>query len=186
MKLTLTPPRVWAFDVEAAPSAWGGADFTYKRLICAASGRPGAVPHYLAPDFSAAFAEAFFAPLRDPNTLVVAHNANYDLDLANGTLVKLGLAPLGPVLVSDTMRHLPRNGYAYSRRLGDMCKRFGVARKGEMDPYDWEQVRENDPAALRRLRDYNIGDVRCTLELREVLLARGLLGPPRMWRPEAR
>ncbi len=103
--------------------------------------------------------------------------------MLNGTLVKLGLAPLGKVLVSDTYAHLVKSDYAYSKSLGNMAERFGVQRKGGMSEYAWERAYAGDPEYLEKLRRYNMGDVVTTLALRQVLLDRRMLKAPRVWRP---
>jgi len=114
----------------------------------------------------------------------VGHNAvRYDLPLLNGTMMKMGLAPLGPQLVCDTYAHLLKSDYAYSKSLGNMAERFGIQAKGSMSEYAWERAYAGDPEYLRRLEGYNRGDVETTLALRRELLARGLLRPPRVWRP---
>lgn len=194
MRIRVEPPRVWCFDVEARPGPWGGGDFTYKNMLSIAGGYEGAglrasrnekvsrgAVAYLAPGFTSADLEDFVRPIRD-GALVVAHNGlKYDLPFLSGTLVKMGLQPLPPLMLHDTMRHLPANGYAYSRGLGDMCKRFGIRSKGSMSVFDWERAYDGIPEALEKLRRYNIGDVKATLALRRELINRGLLGPPRPW-----
>jgi hypothetical protein len=180
VKITPRKLRFFCLDVEARPGPWGGGDFTYKHMLSLAGAYEDGPIDYLAPGFTPGQLRDFVAPLREPS-VVVCHNGQYDLGLVSGTLVKLGLTPLGKILLSDTMRHLPKNGYAYSRGLADMCKRFGIENKGSMSPYDWEQVYAGDPDALDRLREYNMQDVRCTLALRKAL--GGLLGPPKTWRP---
>jgi len=173
--------RLFCFDVEARPGPWGGGDFVYKSMLSIAGGYDGGPIDYLAPGFTRGQLRDFVLPIRGPN-IIVCHNGRYDLGLLSGTLIAMGLEPLRKVLLSDTMRHLPKNGYAFSRGLGDMCRRFGVPEpKGHMGAYDWEQVYAGDPAALDRLRDYNMGDVRVTLMLRRALA--DILLPPRIWSP---
>jgi hypothetical protein len=173
--------RLYCFDVEARPGPWSGGDFTYKHMLSIAGGYEGGPVDYLAPGFTRGQLRDFVLPIREPN-IIVCHNGKYDLGLLTGTLIAMDLPPLGKVLLSDTMRHLPKNGYAFSRGLGDMCKRFGVSEpKGHMGAYDWEQVYAGDPAALDRLRDYNRQDVTCTLALRRALA--DVLLPPRIWKP---
>ena len=182
---TVSTKRVWGFDVEARPGPWGGDDFTFKNMLSLAGGyERGNRIEYLAPGFTAGALEDFVAPLRDSNVLVVAHNGiRYDLPFLNGTLLKMGLSALPPLRVHDTYSCLKKTGYAFSKSLANLSKRFGVTHKGHMGEYDWELVYAGDPQALDNLRTYNIGDVRTTLELRRVLVERGLLLPPKNWTP---
>jgi hypothetical protein len=175
---------VWAFDIEARPGPWGGGDFTFRNMLSIAAGFEGKSVAYLAPGFLKYELERLIMPLREGNVLVVGHNAiRYDLPMLNGTLVKLGLPCLPPLLVSDTYGHLVKSDYAYSKSLGNMAERFGIQAKGSMSEYAWERAYEGDPEYLRRLQEYNIRDVETTLALRAVLLERGMLKPPRVWKP---
>ncbi len=180
---TVRQAKVWAFDIEARPGPWGGGDFTFRNMLSIAAGYSESDIGYLAPGFTAGALEDFIAPIRG-GVLVVGHNAvRYDLPMLNGTLVKLGLAPLGKVLVSDTYAHLVKSDYAYSKSLGNMAERFGVQRKGGMSEYAWERAYAGDPEYLDKLRRYNMGDVVTTLELRAELLRRQVLKPPQTWEP---
>jgi hypothetical protein len=153
-------------------------------MLSIAAGFEGKPVAYLAPGFLKYALERLIMPLREGNVLVVGHNAvRYDLPMLNGTLVKLGLEPLTPVLVSDTYAHLVKSDYAYSKSLGNMAERFGIQAKGSMSEVAWERVYEGDPEYLERLRRYNIGDVETVLALRAVLLERGMLKSPRVWKP---
>lgn len=181
---TVSTKRVFCFDVEARPGPWAGSDFTFRNMLslagCYDDDRDGM--RYLPPGFSAAALEGFVKPMRE-GALIVTHNGpRYDLPFLNGTLMKLGLEPLPKLLVSDTYQHFPKRGQAFSASLGNLAKRFGAEhKKGAMSEVDWDLAYNGDPDALKDLRAYNINDVLTTLDLRIVLLERGLLGPPKVW-----
>jgi hypothetical protein len=177
------PRRVFGIDIEARPGPWGGKDFTFRHMLSVAAGFEGKSVSYIAPGFLKYELERIIMPLREGNLLVVAHNAKYDLSGLNGMMMKMGLEPLPPQLVCDTCADVKKHGFMFSKSLGNMAQRFGVPSKGHMSEVDWEGVYENDPEALEKLRIYNIGDVKTVLALRRVLLERGLLRPPRTWRP---
>lgn len=176
--------RVFAFDVEARPGPWAGADFTYRNMLSIAGVYEDDIanPIYLGPGFRDRQLERFVKPLRS-NTLVVTHNGpRYDLPFLNGTLIKMGLEPLHRVLISDTYAHLPRRGAAFSASLGNMAQRFEVEhQKGHMSEVDWDLAYSGDKDALAKLREYNVGDCYTTLALRKKLLELGVLGHPRTW-----
>ena len=184
-KVVSTRP-VWCFDVEARPGPWLAADITAKHMLSLAgcyAGKPKTMA-YLAPGFDADDLEEFVTPIRE-GALVVTHNGfRYDLPFLNGTLIRLGLRPLGSVLVHDTYHHLPKRGRAFSGSLGNMARRFDVGvSKGSMSEYDWDLAYQGDPTALEKLRVYNVGDVKTTLALRKKLMELNLLRPPSRWNP---
>lgn len=177
--------RVFCFDVEARPGPWGGGDFTWRNMLSIAGvyeDEPDK-PIYLGPGFRAKALAKFTKNLTD--TLVVTHNGpRYDFVFLNGTMMKLGIGTLPPILFSDTYAHLPKRGQAFSASLGNLAKRFDVGvTKGSMGEVEWEAAYAGDAPALEDLRTYNVGDCVTTLALRRKLLELGLLGPPRTWRP---
>lgn len=178
--------RIFAFDCEARPGPWAGSDFTFRSMLSLAGCYEDDIAHpiYVAPGFSPKKLELFVEPFRS-GCLIVTHNGpRYDLPFLNGTLMKMGLAKLPPLLVSDTYAHLPRRGSAFSASLGNLAQRFEVGQeKGRMTEVDWDQAYHGDRDALARLKDYNVGDVHTTLALRRKLLDLGILGPPRRWSP---
>jgi uncharacterized protein YprB with RNaseH-like and TPR domain len=177
--------EAYGLDVEARPGPWIGADYTTKKLLSLAGcyeGRPDSMT-YLGPGFTARQLERFVTPLRE-GVMVVTHNGfRYDLPFINGTLVKMRLNPLPPLLVHDTYHHLVKRGSAFSGSLGNLAARYGVTAKGSMGEFMWERVYERDKDALAALKVYNEGDVTATLELRRVLMDAGVLRPPTWWRP---
>jgi uncharacterized protein YprB with RNaseH-like and TPR domain len=139
---------------------------------------------YLAPGFVPDELEAFIQPIRQ-GCMVLTHNGpRYDLPFLNGTLIRLGLAPLPRLLVTDTYAHLPKRGAAFSASLANMTRRFEVKhQKLQMSEYEWDLAYQGDPDALVKLRTYNIGDVAATIALWEKLRSLRLLGSPRWWSP---
>jgi uncharacterized protein YprB with RNaseH-like and TPR domain len=182
---TVSTRRTFAFDIEARPGPWAGSDFTFRNMLsiagCYADDR---VMKYLAPGFTAGQLEDFVSPMRE-GALIVTHNGpRYDLPFLNGSLIKMGLAPLPRLLVSDTYAHFPKRGQAFSASLGNLAKRFGVEhQKGSMSEVDWDRAYSGDKDALEDLRLYNINDVLTTLDLRAKLMEIGVLRSPKMWCP---
>lgn len=176
--------RVFAIDCETRPGPYGGQDFTFRNMLSIAGVFEDDIsnPIYLGPGFLPGQLGMFARQMQ--KCLVVTHNGpRYDLPLLNGTLIKNGLEPLGPILVSDTYAHLPKRGQAFSASLGNLATRFDVGeQKGHMGEVGWEAAYAGERKALEQLRDYNIGDCITTLALRKKLLDMGLLGPPRVWR----
>ena len=181
---TVRQRRVWAFDVEARPGPWAGSDFTFRHMLSIAGVYADDISHpvYLGPGFTPKQLERFIKPMREGHLIVTHNGPRYDLPFLNGTLMRMGLRPLGRVLLSDTYAHLPKRGSAFSASLGNLAQRFEVEhQKGSMSEVDWDQAYNGDPQALAYLEEYNITDCLTTLSLREKLLELGLLGPPRLW-----
>lgn len=180
---TVSERRVFCFDVEARPGPWAGSDFTFRHMLSIAGVFEDDIAHpiYLGPGFRDRQLERFVRPMKD--CLVVTHNGpRYDLPFLNGTLIRMGLAPLGSVLLSDTYAHIPKRGSAFSASLGNLAQRFDVEQqKGSMSEVDWDRAYNGDREATDKLRTYNVGDCLTTLGLRRKLIELGLLGPPKMW-----
>jgi hypothetical protein len=116
----------------------------------------------------------------EPGVVVVAHNASYDLDLLNGTLLAHDLEPLQPVQYQDTMNTL-KTGRAFRRTLKDRCAAMNVNLKGGSP--DWRAVLQRKPEAWKIMRDYNVNDVVCTLQLERAYAQRGQYVPIKTWQP---
>jgi hypothetical protein len=178
--------RTFAFDVEARPGPWAGSDFTFRHMLSIAGVFEDAQdkPFYLGPGFTPKQLEAFIKPMREGHLIVTHNGPRYDLPFLNGTLISMGLRPLGRLLISDTYAHFPKRGQAFSASLGNLAQRFDVGhQKGSMSEVDWARAYNGDPGALAYLKEYNVGDCHTTLALRKKLLELGLLGPPRVWHP---
>jgi hypothetical protein len=179
--LRAEPLTIIGLDIEAQHGATWGRNYDARMFFGAAMVTDDA-DVYLPPRASTEQLEAFVLPLREPNVLVVGHNVTYDTDGLNGELIRTGLDPLPPLLISDTM-DIPRHGQMFGKSLADMCEWRGVVSKGSMSRYWWEAAYRLEPEALKRLRLYNMADVYCTLALRLSLLDGGLLGKAKTWTP---
>ena len=116
----------------------------------------------------------------EKDTIVVAHNANYDLDLLSGVCLDHGLDPLpSGIRYLDTMNTL-KTGYAYRRKLSDLCKKYGIQLKGGSP--DWRLVMQRDQREWDAMRDYNLNDVVCTLQLERTYRQRGIPCPIKVWK----
>lgn len=182
----LPPIRVVGLDIESKRkgSDWGSGNFQFRDLICADMRFSDEKTHRFLPfDFSPEQLDKWAEPLRQPGLLLVAHNGRYDLNGINASLIGLGLRPLHPNLLSDTLKDGPRGDGWIRRDLGSMCVRYGISAKGSIDQAEWEAAYAGDKTVRARVRAYNQTDVDCVLELREAMLKRGHLSPPRVWRP---
>jgi hypothetical protein len=119
--------------------------------------------------------------LTHADTVVVGHNAiRYDVPTTNGVLIAHDLEPLPTMRVQDTMGNF-KNGHAYRNSLKAQCKRLGVALK--IGGPDWDLVMMGDREEWALMREYNLNDVVCTLELERALTRAGLEPPIKNWSP---
>ena len=113
--------------------------------------------------------------------IVVAHNARYDLDLLNGTLLTHNLRPLpSGIRYQDTMNTL-KTGSAYRNRLSDRCAAMGVNLK--TGGPDWLKVLQRDREEWVKMATYNENDVICALALERAYAKAGNPVPIKVWNP---
>lgn len=182
--VSLRPQRILGGDIEASRDQADWGDYAFKNFFCGDLRFEGQAKHSFSgfyPD-PQAFVD-WVAPLREPDIIFVAHNGRYDLDGISGELVRLGEAPLPPMLLSDTLKDGPRRGKMAYGTLAYMCKQYGVQVKGNMDQYDWQQAYRGSRAHQAQVKAYNIGDVICVLQLRRAMLDAGHLSVPKLWKP---
>ena len=182
------PMRVLDFDIENRPLSYLGSDFTTAEVTAIAwawTDTPDVVVRLLGEtpleDILREFVGAYNAA-----DLVTGHFIRgHDLPMVNGALMECGLPPLEDKLVQDTKVHLMRaKGISKSQEsLGAM---FHLdAPKVSMNQSKWRAANRLTPEGLAEVRQRVVGDVRQHMELRRVLLERGLLAPPKMWRSGA-
>lgn len=183
------PLRVLDFDIENRPLSYLGSDFTTAEVTAIAwawTDDPDQVTVRLLgedhlPDILREFVAAY-----DTADLVTGHFVlGHDLPMLNGALMECGLPPLADKLVQDTKVHLMRaKGISKSQEsLGAM---FNLdAPKISMNQSKWRAANRLTPEGLHEVRERVVGDVRQHMELRRVLLERGMLAPPAMWRSGA-
>lgn len=116
--------------------------------------------------------------------IVYGHNIRrHDLPMLNAGLIRRGLPTLGSLLTSDTCRDLPkRGGLSYS--LENLAAMYGLPGKKEtMTQPAWEDANRLTDEGVTLARRRVISDVLLQANLRKRLLERGVLGPPKTWRP---
>ncbi len=94
--------------------------------------------------------------------IVVAHNGNkHDQKKAQARMIAHGMEPPVPYKQIDTLRAFKAVGAFTSAKLNDLCAQLDVGHKEQTGGIDtWWGCMANDPASWRRMRKYNIQDVR--------------------------
>lgn len=120
----------------------------------------------------------------DEADIVTGHYIRkHDLPLLNDHYIRLGMAPLGAKLTSDTQADLT-SVKALGKSQDNLAVTFGLSSaKHHMTGADWRRANALTPTGERLTRKRVVDDVIQHKELRAELIERGLLKTPRMWRP---
>lgn len=116
--------------------------------------------------------------------IVYGHNIRrHDLPMLNAQLLRMELPPLAPMLTTDTCKDLPkRGGLSYS--LENLAGMYGLkGAKYTMSQPMWEDANRLTESGKALARKRVASDVRLQEKLRAKLIALGILGTPRVWRP---
>jgi hypothetical protein len=186
--------RVLDFDCEARCSAvWYDGKPTWELTAIAAAwvDDPQAMEVWLlGRDSMEAMLDGFRA-LWEEADMVSGHNIKaYDNSLVNGHLIKYGREPLSPKLSDDTKtQYLKRGAMPASQEY--IAEMLGLAQpKIHMSIWKWEKSNRllslypgQMVEGLAQTEERVTGDVKQHIALRATMRERGLLGPPRVWRP---
>lgn len=189
MRLSWSEPkrlRILDFDCECRPLSFGGGDFVFKEITAIAAKFIGEKQTHcwLLGEVEPVEMLEGFRELYDQADVVTGHwIVGFDLPLVSGALVELGLRPLAGKLAHDTKSHLVKHhGVSGSQEsLGAM---LGLDHpKVQMDQAKWREANRLTPEGLKLTRKRVVGDVHQHIEMRQRLIEKGYLGPPRMWTP---
>lgn len=188
--------RILDFDLENRPLTYMGMDFTSAEITALAwswvgSGVVEAL--LLEPDgkylddsgvgWPPQIALARFAALLHKAEMVTGHYIRkHDLPILNSAMIEYDLPLLSPVLVQDTKCDMVRKkDLAASQEA--LASMFNVpAVKQHMTQGQWREANRLTVGGAAETKRRVVGDVVQHLALREEMLRRKLLKPPRMWR----
>jgi hypothetical protein len=106
----------------------------------------------------------------------------HDLPMINGALIELGLAPLSPKLTSDTYLDFPKHG-DISVSQEALAELLGIAfPKTHMSQNDWREANRLTARGVDKTIKRARTDVMQNMAIRQELLARNLLKPPKIWK----
>lgn len=190
--------RILDFDVECRPLAWYGGDWVTKQPTAIAwkfVGERGGVQVEVIGksdrssrvlDEERAMIESFREAYEAADIVTGHYCRGFDLPLLNGACERLGLRTLDDRLVQDTkLDYVLASGLSKSmENLGAMYELRHP--KVPMNTALWARANMLLPAGIEATRRRVVGDVREHVELREEMLRRGVLGPPRPWSSGAR
>lgn len=122
--------------------------------------------------------------------LVTGHYIRkHDLPIINGALYELGMPLLGPKMTCDTKLDMftkadvPATQEFLLETLGVKDIYGQPVRKHHMSQTDWREANRLTPEGTAKTIDRVASDVYGHIALREEMLRRGMLRPPRIWNP---
>ena len=188
--LAETTRRILDFDLETVAAGFADPDWvpqTITAWACSWVGDPDtnvevgvlAVADFYDLEQRRLFLEPIVQAVRDAD-VVTGHNVlRFDLPVLNADCMRVGLPPLGPVLVQDTIRLPKSKGFKKGQDV--LSGLLGVElEKLPLNWWQWAQgYADNDHAVIR---ERVMRDVRQHLQLRAAMQDRGWLMAPRMWR----
>lgn len=187
-EVTTRPARILDFDIETVAAGFADPDWVPQKITCVAwswigsdrveslvcgpegiFGRPASRAEMLDPLLTA-IGEA---------DMVTGHNLRrFDLPVINAECMRLGLEPIRSVLVQDTMQLVRSKGL---KKGQDNLARLLEVRTQKL-PLDWQAWQDAyDEPDWKTIRLRAESDVVGHKEVREELLARGLVKSPRLW-----
>jgi len=178
------PLRVLDWDIENRPLSYLGSDFTTAEVTAIAwawTDRPRVTVRLLGEQPLRDILREFVEVFRQADIVTGHYITGHDLPMINGALMECGMPTLPDQWVSDTKTHLVRSkGLSMSQEsLGAMFKLDQA--KVQMNQIKWRAANRLTRTGLAEVRRRVVGDVRQHIALRRELLARGYLGPPRLW-----
>ena len=186
MKFSGRAARILDFDSESRPLSWFGGDFVTQEITAIAAQFIGEKRMYcwaLGEVDTLTMLKGFRA-LYDQADILTGHFLRgHDLLVLQAAMLEFGLPLLGPKMVHDTKTGLPKmRGISKSQENLGALLHLKYPKVG-MDQAKWRAANRLTPRGIRLTKERVRGDVRQHIELRENLMRRGALAPPRMWHP---
>lgn len=198
-KFATVPLKVLDFDIENRPLHYWFGDATTAEITAIAWGWYGDTSRDGRPNIHVRTLKApprgeksarkmlmdFVKAYREADLVTGHFIRGHDLPLVNGALMELGLEPLHAKLTSDTKLDLmKRKAMSVSQKnLAGMLD--VVAPKVDMPQTSWRDANRLTPDGIKLTEARVVGDILQHMELRKVLLERGLLAEPKLWVPGA-
>lgn len=192
MNIGFSAPRILVFDFEARPVAFYGGDFVTKQITAVASAYiddpEGTLEDRLLTKDQRSYRRMLahiVARLEEADMVVGHYITGFDLALLNANLFHEGMPLLGPLEVIDTKVALPKM-HGISKSMENLGATLGLNHeKVSMNTEKWWQANTLTEAGIEAARKRVRGDVLENVEMFQDLIARGALGPSRVWDPGA-
>ena len=183
------PEKILDFDIETVAAGFADPEWVPQKITCVARswvgsdevksticgpegifGKPEKRAEMLVP-LLAAVGEA---------DMVTGHNiTRFDLPVVNAECMRLGLEPIRQVLVQDTIKLARSKGFKKGQDVIGRLLRV-PAKKLALDWQAWQDAYDED--GWQTIRDRCEGDVLQHKLIRQRIIEKGWMKPPRMWR----
>jgi hypothetical protein len=188
--------RVLDFDCECRPLAWYGGDWVTKQPTVIAwkfigekaktqvawIGESDRNTKVLQEE--RAMIEAFRVAYDQADVVTGHFIRGFDLTLLDGALMRLGGQALGKKLTQDTKLDLAK-AQGISKSQENLGAMFELAHpKVSMNTSRWAAANMLLPEGIAEAKKRCVGDVEQHIEMRAIMLARGLLRAPVLWSAE--
>lgn len=178
--------RILDFDIENRPLSYLGFDFTTADITAIAAGWTDrkTVSVWALGETPTEVMLTNFKELYDEADIVTGHFIrNHDLPHINAALMEFGFDSLGPKLTICTKNDLlKRKGISASQE--NLSAMLGIeAPKIQMDQGKWREANRLTRKGIALTKERVTGDVRQHKQLLAALTERGMLRPPRIWKP---
>ena len=190
--MRIKAPAILDFDIENRPLSYLGMDYTTCEVTAIAASwvwptgwdDTEGVDCWLLGEVDPVYMLSRFVLMYCAADIVTGHYIRkHDLPIINGALLEYGMDPLPPKLTIDTKLDLKRHS-GVSKSQESLAAIVGVeADKVHMTQADWRAANRLTPEGLAKTRERCVGDVVQHKAMRLELTARGLLNPPKIWRP---
>ena len=186
------------FDIENRPLSYLGQDFTTAEITSIAAAWEGTDKVYVwvlgytcdhcGKSTGSTGSEILigFMKLYNEADMVTGHFIReHDLPIINGALAEAGMSVLSDKLTSDTkLDFIESKGISESQEnLSDMLELYVKGyEKYHMSNDDWREANRLTKRGIGFTKARVTSDVRQHMALRKVLINRGLLGSPKVWR----
>jgi len=185
IKISTTPLKILDLDCEARPLSWINQDFVSKEItaIGAQSIDEKKAYSWILGEVTTQEILEGFVELYNQADIVTGHYIRgYDLPLINSALAEFGYRPLTSKLAHDTKIDLI-NSSGISKSQESLGAMLGLAEpKVQMNQHKWREANRLTEEGIAFTKERVIGDVKQHIQLREALLAQGMLGPPKIWK----
>lgn len=184
-----TDARILDFDIETIAAGFADPEWVPQKITCVAwswvgdervqSRICGPAGIFGKPERRARMLKPLLAAIGEADMLTGHNILRFDLPVINAEAMRLGLEPIRSAYVQDTIRLIRSKGFKKGQDvLGRLhhvsSEKLALDWQGWQDAYDvtgWPTVRERCES-----------DVLMHKELREQLLVKNHLKPPRFWR----
>jgi len=178
-------PKILVIDIETAPASgfvWKLFDVNISlsqlidtsKVICFAAkwyGDKKVIFSSNQEDTHKAMIKKAWDLFNEADAVIGYNSKNFDCKILNKEFILEGLPPPNPYRHIDLLQTMRQNFKFMSNKLDHISQELGIGKKTSHQGFDlWQKCMNNDVAAWKLMRKYNINDVKLTEELYDRVL----------------